>query len=296
MKTILKKTQKVIPLLVAGLWLVSCGSGVPAGGNTGVNYTQIERLARPAVNEGLVISNTNLNLWNSIPPSADLSTTSSGALNAVATEAIGTLTVVANIGINVYKYLSAGGNLLSDANFAQGATTAAGVATIHALQFVPDVMRIDVSGNTGTHSTAGNPDTGTTTLSNSVYTNSGDAFVAYSSCVNGTTGLGSSPTGPLLCGGRKIRDNSAAITLSYLVFGAEFIVQTYAGASNSFGDGAGTGSWNPHTYNTGANLGSQYVVNDGYTYANTHTGAQSWYAANADGPSFPYLPAPYTSK
>lgn len=38
-----------------------------------VNGEQIERLARPALNEGLVLSNESLNAFNSIPPSADLS-------------------------------------------------------------------------------------------------------------------------------------------------------------------------------------------------------------------------------
>ena len=55
-----------------------------------VTYVQVERLARPAVNEGLVLTNTNLNAWNSIPPSADLSSTS------VVNEVVGTLTALGN--------------------------------------------------------------------------------------------------------------------------------------------------------------------------------------------------------
>jgi hypothetical protein len=35
--------------------------------------TQVERLARPAINEGLIISNANLNAFNSIMPNLDLS-------------------------------------------------------------------------------------------------------------------------------------------------------------------------------------------------------------------------------
>ncbi len=53
-------------------------------------YVQVERLARPAVNEGLVLTNTNLNAWNSIPPSADAGSTS------VVNEVVGTLTALGN--------------------------------------------------------------------------------------------------------------------------------------------------------------------------------------------------------
>lgn len=36
-------------------------------------YNQVERLARPGINEGLILTNNFLNAFNSIPPSADLS-------------------------------------------------------------------------------------------------------------------------------------------------------------------------------------------------------------------------------
>jgi hypothetical protein len=291
MKNLLK-AKKEIALAAVGVWLASCGSGVPAGGPTAVNYVQIERLARPAVNEGLVISNANLNLWNQIPPSADLSTTSSGSLNAVATEAIGTLTVVVNLAVNIWSYLTAGNNsnvtgassLWSVPHFNQDTCaspytncSAKTLATVHALQFVPDVMRIDVSRQ---WSTPGDPDA-TGTLSGSGFTtaNTADAHVGYISCVNATTGFGPDPKGPLLCGGRKIRDNTAAITLSYLTFGADFVAQVALGASNNF---LSAGS----PFATVA-AQAQYIVNDGYKY-NSH---RSW-----PGTGFPYLPAPYTSK
>lgn len=80
-------------------------------------YTQIERLARPAINEALVISNDYLNAFNAIPPTADLS----DAAAPVRAEAIAVLNVVTG--------LIAGG------------PTSAQVAA----QFLPDVMRIDVA-------------------------------------------------------------------------------------------------------------------------------------------------------
>lgn len=80
-------------------------------------YTQIERLARPAINEGLVISNDYLNAFNAIPPTADLS----DAAAPVRAEAIAVLNVVTG--------LIAGG------------PTSAQVAA----QFLPDTMRIDIS-------------------------------------------------------------------------------------------------------------------------------------------------------
>lgn len=53
-------------------------------------FQQIERLGRPAVNEGLVISNDNLNAFNSIPPTLDLATSNSAVL-AVLQEASASL-------------------------------------------------------------------------------------------------------------------------------------------------------------------------------------------------------------
>jgi hypothetical protein len=58
------------------VWFGGCsddgGDTFIIGGST--TPVQIERLARPVVNEGLVISNVFLNTFNSIPPSQDLPT------------------------------------------------------------------------------------------------------------------------------------------------------------------------------------------------------------------------------
>lgn len=130
MKT--QKWIKVAKLVVAGLVLQACsktellpeptmgGSGTPE-----VQYQQIERLGRPAVNEGLVVTNDYLNAYNSIPPSADLSS----AAGPVLAEAANTITSVqaaanAAYGVNV-----------------SGAPTVSQVVA----GFIPDVMRIDTT-------------------------------------------------------------------------------------------------------------------------------------------------------
>lgn len=78
------------------------------------DYIQVERLARPAINEGLIISNNLLNTWNSVPPSVDLTS----AAAPIATEATAVLAALGN-----------------DQN------------TINALftALLPDVMRIDTT-------------------------------------------------------------------------------------------------------------------------------------------------------
>jgi Domain of unknown function (DUF4331) len=81
-------------------------------------YNQVERLARPAVNEGLIVTNGFLNAFNSIPPSQDLS----AAAAPVRAEAIKTLLALGN----------------SDAR-----------ATVLAGAFLPDVMRIDTAQKSG---------------------------------------------------------------------------------------------------------------------------------------------------
>ena len=83
-----------------------------------VQYVQIERLARPAINEGLIVTNAYLNAFNAIPPSADLT----AAAAAVVTEAVAVLEAV--------DQLDGVQNVDSNA-----------IATA----FFPDVMRIDTT-------------------------------------------------------------------------------------------------------------------------------------------------------
>ncbi len=84
---------------------------------TGV-YKQVERLGRPAVNEGLILTNAFLNAFNSIPPSADLS----AAAAPVRAEARASLKALGN----------------SDAR-----------ADVLLGAFLPDVMRIDTTQKSG---------------------------------------------------------------------------------------------------------------------------------------------------
>lgn len=114
------------------------GSGNSSGNNnnaTGATPTptptptvfmQMERLARPAINEGLIISNNLLNTWNMVPPSADLT----AAAQPIANEATTVLMALGN-----------------DQNQVNALFTA----------LLPDVMRIDTtiaSGYTAGNTTA----------------------------------------------------------------------------------------------------------------------------------------------
>lgn len=89
-------------------------------------YTQIERLARPAINEGLILSDSLLNTWNSVPPTAD----TSAAAKPIADEATQVLKALGNTDAQVGKLFGA---------------------------LLPDVMRIDTSRPSGYAGTAANP-------------------------------------------------------------------------------------------------------------------------------------------
>lgn len=144
--TITAKLKKLsgftLTVLLFGSFAVSCGSdsnnnndgsGIQeeTTGPLGGDALQIERLARPAINEGLIISNDNLNAFNMIPPSQDLS---EGAA-AVRAEA---------------------GAVIDAADMIDGKddTTVEQVATA----FLPDVMRIDTTVDIAPGKTAYNAD------------------------------------------------------------------------------------------------------------------------------------------
>lgn len=122
--------MKRLTLVLVGVaaWLAGCSS------DSSSSYTQVERLGRPAINEGLVRANANLVAYNSVPPSADLS----DAASAVRTDVVGTLTA------------------LGTACTAAGQTPAA-VADV-AAGFIPDVMRIDTAHTTPVGTAAYNND------------------------------------------------------------------------------------------------------------------------------------------
>jgi hypothetical protein len=81
-------------------------------------YQQVERLARPGINEGLITSNNLLNVFNSVPPTADLSP----AAAPIGAEATRTLRALGNTPERATALLTA---------------------------FLPDVMRIDTTGSSG---------------------------------------------------------------------------------------------------------------------------------------------------
>lgn len=98
-------------------------SDVMAGAQEGA-FQQIERLGRPAVNEGLVVSNAKLLAFNSIGPDMDLDTNNPAVL-AVLQEASGALDLVDSL---------EGKNTFGD-----------GFDSEVVAGFLPDVMRIDTT-------------------------------------------------------------------------------------------------------------------------------------------------------
>jgi len=94
---------------------------------SGKNFTQVERLARPAVNEGLVVTNGFLNTLNSVTPDFE-----AAALAGQEPAASAAAPIVGE----VKNTLLALGNSDERANALIGA-------------FLPDVMRIDTTGASG---------------------------------------------------------------------------------------------------------------------------------------------------
>src|SRR5581483_11184724 len=110
----MNSTIKVCLLLASAALIPACGGGGHGSSTPAATCKQIERLGRPAVNEGLVVTNDFLNAFTSIPPSADLSP----AAAPVVSEAAATLTAFGNSPQRV-----------------------ADIATA----FLPDVLRIDTT-------------------------------------------------------------------------------------------------------------------------------------------------------
>lgn len=107
--------------------------GEQPGGNTGgatggttAQYMQMERLARPAINEGLIITNDLLNTWNMVPPATD----ATDAAKPIAAEATTVLKSLGNSDEQVAGLFKA---------------------------LLPDVMRIDTTRASGYAGTKDNP-------------------------------------------------------------------------------------------------------------------------------------------
>jgi hypothetical protein len=126
-------------------------------------YRQIERLGRPAINEGLVLSNANLNEFNEIGPKQDLQS------SAILGEAGAVLGILAGIGGQPADHVT---------------KVVAG--------FLPDVMRID----------------------SAITIPVGQPGYVGDFVINDAGA-------PMLTGGRKIEDDVADQTLTYLVFGTD---------------------------------------------------------------------------
>ena len=222
-----------VTLLTIVAVFVGCGKGLYTGSEAAATtYTQVERLGRPAINEGLVLSNSNLVAFNSIPPSLDLRTDIT-AVNNVLTEAGVVLDVVQKLAVTA------------------GLGAVAPSVTTTVSQFLPDVLRISTNDSDyGTlHALVANADRTSRSAQNEV---------GYTACVSVTAGA------PLLCGGRKIRDDVIDITLSYLVGGAGAAAPASVSPTN----------------------GPGYLVSDNVGWTTSHP------AGNPLLATFPFLAAP----
>src|SRR5262245_14939526 len=115
----MKRALVLLAILAAG-----CGDDDSSDGPVPfmANYTQVERLARPAINEGLFHTNDYLNAVNSITPAQE-----PGALvGDIAAEAVATL------------------DAFDGADGVDDLTAGAAIGA-----FIPDVMRIDTTGASG---------------------------------------------------------------------------------------------------------------------------------------------------
>ncbi len=192
----------------------TCGTGttlmngmcVPT--TTTPKYVQVEHLARPGINEALVLGNANLEGYNATAPS--FAGAPPAAVTAITNEAKtvlkalylggclldGVLGLTAATGVHPAGATCAdvGGGLFSNNNALTGTTLTSSTMTAASAyadrvfaQFEPDVMRID------------------TALATSGYLNlCGDPTMPQ----------------PLLCGGRWLTDDVIDITYNYLLAGA----------------------------------------------------------------------------
>lgn len=209
----------------------TCGSGTTLGSDgmcdpisSTPTYVQVEQLARPGINEALVISNANLEGYNDTAPS--FAGAPQAAVDAITGEAktvlkalyLGGCLLDGAVGLDADSGLHPAGAKCADVGPAiwtedslagktlTSATAAAAQAYADRVfaQFEPDVMRIDTS------------------LPTSGYLN-----------------LCGDPTQPqqLLCGGRFVTDDVIDITYNYLLSGAAVTASSPAQFRALVGDG-----------------------------------------------------------
>ncbi len=252
--------------LVVAVSITRCGSSSSV---TTVSYRQIERLARPVINEALVFSHANLFAFNSIPPSLDLSTggkVDSTAVGKVIGDVANTLTAVYagicftaghSLGADVattsdtlhikpgdVPCVATGTDIFSDITTSKFTTAFQGDATTGATgyvnkiagQFLPDVTRIDT---------------------------------AIASAYGGVPQLcnGGAAGSPLLCGGRGLNDDVMNVTYGYLFQGSSIL---------------STGQYNAYKHGT---VYPQATA--------TGNGAKSLQGHKDLLAAFPYAPNPY---
>lgn len=118
-----------------------------SGGSVAMqNFVQVERLARPAINEGLIRQDTPeraqlLRTWNSVPPSVDLADIQAAA--DIRTEAVTVLGAIQSQVQAALGYDNTAGKPVRDSE--QQNTRIGQIASV----FLPDVMRIDTLGPSG---------------------------------------------------------------------------------------------------------------------------------------------------
>lgn len=266
MKNVLQKWGYSLAGVAVGFLAVVATSRCGSDPVTGQNYSQIERLARPAINEGLVTTNDLLNLYNAVAPTVDLTTPAANVITNVAqvlTAIYAGVCFVSQFGgvtdgtaANAPKpgliaCPKVGNDVLVGTALDPAITTSAGLYVNQiAGWFLPDVMRID------------------TDLGDVSGTNKTGYFVdaTNSLCGGGAAGK------PLLCGGRRFGDNVGDAT--YLVlFATNFIPGVSTDANTAL-----------------STTFLQGTVPVGTTPATTAAFVQGHKSGES---TFPYIPRPY---
>jgi hypothetical protein len=167
--------------------MAACGGG---------DFVQIERHGRPAINEGLVLTNSLLNAFNSVGPADDLSTTAAD----VVTEAGAVLTAVAAVGV------VAGTIPYTDPVTGELVSTAAAHVSKVVNGFLPDVLRVNTAVTLATSATS------------------------YANTTTGCIGVITSGgvAGIILSCGRKLKDDVIDITFNYLAGGVPAVLSPVA--------------------------------------------------------------------
>jgi hypothetical protein len=210
----------------------------------GVTYMQVEHLARPGINEALLLTNDFNAGYNAFAPS--FAGAPPAAVTAISGEAktvlkalyLGTCLLNGALGLSASAGLHPAGiechavgpaiwteNSLAGVTLTAQSQTAAQTYSDKVFnQFIPDVMRIDTSGPSGYLTLCGNAD-----------------------------------TVPLLCGGRLLNEDTIDITYNYLLAGAGVAKGPFDQVHALVSDGVNFSS--DDTKNSGNSIASTGIVN-----------------------------------